>query len=99
MTDTTSLSALALIDMERTIVENAEILAAEVVKRLSTGAAVSVSLVGLRGITTSYFNLVLRRIVKSIGFESLSERVTFEFDSSLQRLIYERSLQAIGRAA
>lgn len=99
MTTTVTLSALALTDMERSIVENAEILAAAILVELKADRSVIVSLAGLRGAPTSYFNLILRRLVDEVGEAAMRTRVAFEFDSPVQRLVYERSLAAITRAA
>jgi hypothetical protein len=95
----TTIYAKELIQPDRPIVDNAEILAAEAIGKLQTGKSIRVSLIGVRSISSSYFNVILRRILDALGKEEFHQRVTFEFDSTVQQMAYDRSLAALSRAA
>ena len=53
------------------------------------------SLAGLKGLPSSYFNPILRAVREALGLTPLQRRLRFEFDSPAQELVYERSLRAV----
>jgi hypothetical protein len=55
------------------------------------------SLVGLKGASSSYFNVFLRRIDEGCGLDVFQHNVTVSFDSNVQKMMYERSLESMKR--
>lgn len=80
-------------------VENAARLLEAAVKELRRGAGLVVSFAGLRGASSSYFNVVLQGLVGACGPGGVEQRVRFEFDSDAQRLIFQRSFESVRRLA
>ena len=58
---------------------------------------VRVSLLGLKGASSSYFNVFLRRINEGCGVDEIGETIELEFDSNVQRLMFERSHDSMRR--
>lgn len=79
------------------VVESASALAQQVVRVLEQGRTVRISLAGVKGLPSSYFNVLLEHIVQLTGFDAIGERVQFEFDSRPQQVVFARSLEAIRR--
>lgn len=94
-----TIEALSLIQPDRSIVENAEILANHVLQSLASTHKVCVSMAGVRGVSSSYFNLLLRRLVNAFDVDVVQDRVMFRFDSPVQEQVFRRSLEAIKKAA
>lgn len=74
------------------LVESAERLAGAIIDTLGVHDRVVVSLMGLRGVSSSYFNVILRNLVSSIDLAAVEERIEFQFDSMAQEMVYQRSL-------
>ena len=89
----TQLNAHDFVDRDGLIVRSGELLARKVIELLREGEVVRVQLRGLNGISSSYFNVLLRMIRDDLGADAL-QRVTLLFVSPLQQQVYERSLQA-----
>jgi hypothetical protein len=77
------------------VVENAERLADAIAAALASPGQVTVSLKGLRGITSSFANVILARMAREVGGVAARARVVFETDTELQREILARSLEAV----
>ena len=77
------------------IVETAERVADAMAEALSTGGRVTVSLRGLRGISSSFANILLQRAISLLGAVELERRVVFDTDSESQASVVRRSLEAV----
>jgi len=89
-----TLNAAAFNQEDGSIVGSATCFADELVRNLRDGRSVNVSMKGMRGVASSYFNVILQRITKELGIEVL-ERVTFQWDSAAQELVFQRSLKSL----
>ncbi len=89
-----SLKATSFLDSTGSIVGSAGRFADELVRNLRDGRSVNVSMEGMRGVASSYFNVVLQRITKELGIEAL-DRLRFQWDSTAQKVVYQRSLKSL----
>jgi hypothetical protein len=61
----------------------------------SSEESVRVSLAGVRGAGSSFYNVVLRSVEKWVGMQALETRVRFEFDLKPQEFVFGQSLRAL----
>ena len=85
------------VDPEGSVVKSGTAIAEAAIEALKTPGMVSVAFDGLKGATSSYFNEFLRRIDQRCGRPELSERLQFTFDSKVQKMVFDRSLDALAR--
>jgi len=90
----TEIRAIDFIDPDGLIVRSGELLARQVLGTLRHDESVRVQFRGLSGISSSYFNILLKRLIEDMGPDVL-HRVQFEFVSPLQKQIFDRSREAI----
>ena len=79
------------------MVKSGASIAEAAIEALKAPGIVSVAFDGLKGATSSYFNEFLRRIDQWCGRPELSERLQFTFDSKVQKMVFDRSLDALAR--
>lgn len=96
--DTTVLDASTYIDPTGGVVSSANLLAAAVISALDENEAVTVQLIGLRSVTSSYFNMILSLVAERHGVDAIRNRLTFQFSSPAQRVIFQRSYDAVLRS-
>lgn len=77
------------------IVESGVALANEIVRKLREGEQITVSFEGLRGLSSSYFNPVLLAIKANLGLDVIGQRLNFDFSSSAQQAVFNRSMDAV----
>lgn len=94
MQDLVIIKASQWVAPERAVTDSAEDAARAIVAELSSGKPVEVDLTDVRGVPSSYFNLILIRIAEAHGLPAL-DRVTFRFATTVQRATYERSAHAV----
>lgn len=88
------------IDPQGSIVDSARLFGTHLQQvAKSTERIVEVSLVGMKGVSSSYFNLLLRMMIEAMGLEQLKKRIRWRFDSPLQESVFERSWNAISKEA
>jgi len=92
----TALFAKDFIHPSGIILESAELLASAAVKGLSESERVSIAMAGMSVVSSSYFNIILRRVLEAYGRDAL-DRVHLSSTSSLLRQIFERSREAARR--
>lgn len=92
---TATVDALRFHQPTQPLVDEAARVAAAVVDRLSAAERITLSFRGLRGLSSSYFNILLGTIGSQCGQPALTSRVCYEFDSKAQRMIFERSLASV----
>ena len=81
-------------DSTGSIVATAGRLADELVRHLRDGHSVHISMSGMRGVASSYFNVILKRITEDLGIKAL-DRLHFQWDSAAQQVVYQRSLKSL----
>lgn len=77
------------------IVESGIALADEIVGQLRAGEQITVSFAGMRGLSSSYFNPVLKAIKASLGLDVIGRRLIFDFASAAQQGVFNRSFDAV----
>jgi hypothetical protein len=76
------------------IVEDGFLLCDAVIDALSSYDRVFVSLVGMRGVTSSYFNAFFSRLAKNLRNHDAIGKIEPRFENELQRTIWDRSSKA-----
>lgn len=87
--------AREFIDGSGGIVESAMRLADAILPRLKEGARVSVSMAGMHGVSSSYFNVLLKRVMDECGPDAVRRRVHLRFNTKAQEGLYWRSREAL----
>jgi len=93
---TTRIRATDHLDADGSVVRSGVALADAALKALETSEVVIVSLKGLKGASSSYFNVFLRRIEEGCGLTEIREHIQLEFGSKIQEMVFERSLASRG---
>lgn len=91
----TMLNAIDYIDPENGLVASAALLADAVIAALDHSARIDVSFVGMKSVSSSYFNMFLSQIGQRLGVEALQKRIVLHFSSDAQRAIFRRSFDAV----
>lgn len=68
-----------------------------VLSALNQSDCVQADLTGLKGASSSYFNVFLRRVDEGCGIANFKEAVKLNFDSNIQRMMFERSFDNMKR--
>ena len=90
--------ATDFVDPEGSAVNSALALANAVVEALNVRVdLVEVSLVGLKGAASSYFNVFLRRVDEACGLPQAVAHVQIKFGSRVQEMMSQASLDALRR--
>jgi hypothetical protein len=97
MTHAITIQARRFVDREGRIVESAAALADEVVRQLAIHDIIAVDLLEMRGLSSSYFNVLLQRISAVTTLPEFSRRVRILFDSPAQEQVFKRSLDFASR--
>jgi len=97
--DMVTVSANAFRDPQDRIVASAARLAEEVVRLLAAHDVIEIDLGGMRGVTSSYYNVLLHRVLEVIPAGDFPRRVKLRFDSAAQQLVFNRSLESATRGA
>ena len=94
----TCVEATAFLDPQGLIVASASRLADAILEHLQGEDEVVVSMAGIRGASSSYFNTVLLRVVEVLGDQAV-HRIRFQFTTKAQEQIYRRSLDCVTNAS
>ncbi|HMO25610.1 MAG TPA: hypothetical protein PKB10_05025 [Tepidisphaeraceae bacterium] len=81
-------------DLQGLIVSSAERLSESIIPWIRDEEAVRVSMDGLFGVSSTYFNTVLLAVRDACG-DGAVQQLEFQFTSDIQRDVYERSRDAI----
>lgn len=92
--DAVKINAKDYVDERRPVVECAGLVAQEAVRQLLAGAGVIVSVHGVRGVSSSFFNVILSAVADVLKGDFSEGRFTVETETASQRLVYQRSFQA-----
>ena len=82
---------------DESVVRSGIALADVVIKALENAEFVTVSFAGLKGASSSYFNVFLCRIDEGCGIAELGDHIRVKFGSKIQEMIYNRSLEALDK--
>jgi D-arabinose 1-dehydrogenase-like Zn-dependent alcohol dehydrogenase len=93
--DAIRINASEFIDERRAVVDCASLIAQEAVRELRAGANVVVSLRGVRGVSSSFFNVLLSAVAEVLQNDFSNQRFDVETETAAQKLILQRSLEAI----
>lgn len=87
------------VDPEGSVVRSGMALAEAVLSAVESaaGAHVEVDLAGIKGASSSYFNVFLRRIDEGCGLAVFDDRIKLRFGSNVQQLVYSRSFESMRR--
>jgi len=92
----TIIDARSFMGPESGIVESAELLSRKLLEVLQGSHDVQVDFTALEGASSSYFNLIVRRLAGDArGREMLHRADAFKFRSAFSRSVFERSLKAV----
>jgi hypothetical protein len=94
-----TVSANAFRDPQDRIVASASRLADEVVRLLPLQDVMEIDLSGMRGVTSSYYNVLLHRVLEVISAADFTRRVRIRFDSPAQEFVFNRSFESAKRGA
>lgn len=93
------LEVLSFVEPSATIVDTAELVATATLAELTGGNTVVVSFCGVRGVTSSFFNVLLARVLARHGKEVLDGALRMRFDSRAQEMMFNRSREVALRPA
>lgn len=83
------------VDGSQSVVDSASQVADEVSRRLNNGQNVVLSVRGVRGVSSTFFNVILNAVAQVLGTGFASDRFSVETDTETQEMIYRRSLEAL----
>jgi hypothetical protein len=89
-----TLNSVDFIKPDRPVVESAELIAAEASRLLSSGASVILSVRGVRGVSSSFFNVILSAVAESLGNDFSESRFEVDTETATQRMVLQRSWDA-----
>ena len=93
----TTIEAKQCLDPRGGIVASASLLADAVVRRLAEGNVVEIDLTTVRGLSSSYFNVLLQRVLPVTGIDHFADRIKLRYDSAAQELVFNRSFESARR--
>lgn len=93
--DTSRLEAIDHLDSEGLVVKSAHLFADAVLRQLRNGKPTTASFQGLRGASSSYFNVFLQRMADDGGLSEIGSRLLLHFGTPVQQSIFNRSLDAL----
>jgi len=98
-TNVIAIKATEHMDPGGSIVHSGLAFADAVLNKLGPGISIELDLRGLKGASSSYFNVFLRRIDEACGLAELDRHISPRFGSKVQEMVYRRSLEAVRRHA
>ncbi len=84
------------VDPEGSVVKSGIVLADATLRALEENDTVTISLKGLKGASSSYFNVFLRRIEEECGLAEIEDHIHLEFGSKIQEMVFQRSFASRG---
>lgn len=92
--DPVKINARDYIDQTRPVVDSAGDVARESARHLRAGSRVVVSVRGVRGVSSSFFNVILSAVADVLRNDFSDRRFDVETETATQQMIYQRSLAA-----
>jgi hypothetical protein len=90
----TRIVATEHVDPNGSVVRSGIALADATLRALESANSVTISLRGLKGASSSYFNVFLRRIEEDGGLAEIGQHIHLEFGSKLQEMVFQRSFDS-----
>ena len=90
------IAASDYVDPNGSVVKSGIMLADAAVKALEEHGCVRISLKGLKGASSSFFNVFLRRIEEECGLAEIGDHLLLEFGSKVQEMVFQRSFDSRG---
>jgi hypothetical protein len=90
--NTVTINSNDYIGSDANVTESADLIANEATRQLKTGARVVVSVKGVRGVSSSFFNVIFAAVSEVLG--SNPDRFSVTTDTATQRMIFQRSWDA-----
>ncbi len=95
MTAPQTIMAKQLLLPRDTTVESAARLAERVLQVLAASGTVIIDFTGIRGVSSSYFNVIFRTVGEDVGVDRMSRAVDLRYGSDAQKTIGDRSWDAV----
>lgn len=89
------IDAIKFADARHSTVQWAESVAHAAVAAVSSGQYAVISFVGVRGVSSSFFNVILLALRDRCGLERSRSLVRFDTDTTALKSILDRSLKAV----
>ena len=86
------------VNPDGSVVHSGMALADAVLSALEHADVVEVMFAGIKGASSSYFNVFLRRIEEGCGLAAFDRHIHMQFASKIQQMVFSRSLESIRRA-
>lgn len=93
--DAAIINAKDFIDESRPVIDAARAIGDQAAAILRTGASVVVSVHGVRGVSSSFFNILLSCVSDPLKNDFSDGRFAVQTETKTQDMIYRRSLAAI----
>lgn len=95
--DFVTINARDYIDETKPVIDGAACVGASAAAELRAGHPVIVSIDGLRGVSSSFFNVILSAVAEVLKNDFSDGRFEIRTDSKVQRLVLDRSLAAFSK--
>ena len=92
--NTTTIVASDHLDPNGSVVRSGVALAEAALRALEQSGTVRITLKGLKGASSSYFNVFLRRIEEECGLAEIGRHIQLEFGSNIQEMVFQRSFDS-----
>jgi hypothetical protein len=92
---TTTIRAADHVRPGASIVATAEAVSRAVVDALRFGGGAQVDLSGMRGVPSTFFNVILLGAVNAVGLDAVDRHLEFVFETRAQHEVFDRSLKAV----
>jgi hypothetical protein len=93
--NTVTIHSKDFVVLDRPVVDCARVIGQEASRFLRSGAKVVVSVRGIRGVSSSFFNVILAAVADATAGVIDADRFVVETETETQRIVYERSLTAL----
>lgn len=95
--DATVINAKDFIDEKKPVIDSATKVGDQAASVLRAGGSVVVSVQDVRGVSSSFFNVILSRVATVLHNDFDDGRFEVQTGNKTQALIYQRSLDAVKR--
>ena len=86
--------AIDHLDPNGSVVKSGIAMAEAALSALEEAGTVRITLKGLKGASSSYFNAFLHRIEEGCGLAEIGKHIHLEFGSNIQEMVFQRSFES-----
>ena len=97
--DAVKINAKDFIDESKPVIDAANAIGAKAAAQLRAGGSVIVSVLGVRGVSSSFFNVILSAVAPILHNDFSDERFVVETETKTQSMILKRSIDALSPRA